>query len=350
MAPALDPSAAPEANAERAAGFTSAIRHLSLYGWLRWIHSSGSDATLRVRTENGNGTIWCSGGRIIDAEWEGRLAEEALQEMLPRSSGAVTIDFDPVARPSRVVTPTHQLLHVSEEGRERGPAVTRQALLLAESVAPVARATAHPPHPGRGWARRGGYLAGALVVAGLAVVGFVVGRERATSGLAPSSAGEQAPVAPSRPNPLPQPAPTASTPDPPIVTPKARELPTIPFVSIEVEPAHGEIWLDRELAARGALQLAAIHDGMMHELRFMAPGHETKVLFFRDAPPAGRVVLSRVTDQQVTKASATKKASPPLPRTRATPAPPAPPGKPDSDRSPRIELIEVHTPRVQVLD
>src|SRR5689334_22557981 len=66
QAPAILPAqpagnAQPTGNAQpRAAGFTSVIRHLSLYGWLRWIHSSRSDATLRVRTENGSGTIWCS--------------------------------------------------------------------------------------------------------------------------------------------------------------------------------------------------------------------------------------------------------------------------------------------------
>ena len=155
-----------------------------------------------------------------------------------------------------------------------------------------------------------------------------------------------------------------------------------------------QLWLDRELAGRGALQLAAIHDGMLHELRFTAPEHETKTLFFRDAPPAGRVLLNHVTEQKgaasnadVSPTSAAPRAPPermtaaraqsrgagaeteasarvarqraaaapaiafssPPPRARAAP-PPSSQTKPARERSPRVELIEVHAPRVQVLD
>ena len=104
----------------RGAGFTSVIRHLSLRGWLKWIHSNRADATLRVRSpENGSGTIWCSQGEIIDAEWDGRFAEEALREMLPLGSGAVTIDFNPVQHPSRLLAKTHALLHEAEAGSSK---------------------------------------------------------------------------------------------------------------------------------------------------------------------------------------------------------------------------------------
>ena len=371
-------------------GFTSAIGHLSLYGWLRWIHANRSDATLRVHTDEGSGNIWCGAGEIIDAEWEGRVAEDALAEMLPCSSGAVTIDFDPVQRPRRVTTPTHQLLHVTEGAPTPGAAhagqiaappapsqgsaprkdrFTELALLLAESIAPVADTTSRPPkppQPPQKRALRSGYIAGAAVVAALAVAGFAVGRLRATSGLARSSATEQAPVAPSRPETPPRPAP-ASAAEPPAAAPTARELLPIPFVSIEVEPSHAEIWLDRELVGRGALQLAAIQDGMLHELRFTAPEHETKTLFFRNAPPAGRVLLTHVSERDgpATRAigdgaepAAPRRVARPRPaapssapsRARAAPADPSPQTKPSTQRPPRVELIEVQTPRIQVLD
>lgn len=381
----------------RTVGFTSAIGHLSLYGWLRWIHANRSDATLRVHTDEGSGNIWCGAGEIIDAEWEGRFAEDALAQMLPCSSGAVTIDFDPVQRPRRVDTPTPQLLHVTDAGPAAGGAQAAQlpaqpapppgaaprkdrfaelALLLAESIAPVAGTTSQPPRapPKRAW--RSGYVAGALVVAALAVAGFAVGRLRATSGLARSSATEQTPASVSRPAAAPSAAP-ASASEPPIVTPKPRELSPIPFVSIEVEPTHAEIWLDRELVGRGALQLAAIQDGVLHELRFTAPEHETKTLFFRNAPPAGRVLLAHVSERDVSERgvserdgpatqavigagaaaapkrvtrqrSASSSAAPS--RARAASAEASAPIKAPTSRTPRIELIEVQTPRVQVLD
>jgi hypothetical protein len=375
-------------------GFTSAIGHLSLYGWLRWIHANRSDATLRVHTDMGSGNIWCRAGEIIDSEWEGRVAEEALAEMLPCSSGAVTIDFDPVQRPRRVTTPTHRLLRVTEGGQtpdaaEAGqigappaassPAAPRKdrfaelAVLLAESVAPVAGTTAAPPKPARRRRWRSGYIAGALVVAALAVAGFAVGRLRATSELARSSAVQQRPAAASRPETAPLPTPLASAPQPPVVAPqpaasapqppavapRPRELAAIPFVSIEVEPNHAEIWLDRELVGRGSLQLAAIDDGMLHELRFTAPEHETKTLFFRDAPPSGRVLLNHVSERdgprvpeapkRVTRQRAASTPSA-TSRARALPADPSAQAKPSTPRTPRVELIEVQTPRVQVLD
>jgi len=369
-------SAATPEGEPRSVGFTSAIGHLSLYGWLRWIHANRSDATLRVHTDDGSGNIWCSAGQIIDAEWEGRIAEGALAEMLPCSSGAVTIDFDPVQRPRRVATPTPQLLHVSEgdptpdsaapeqvaaapspqAGAPRKDRFAELALLLAESIAPVAdSASAAPPGAGRlpprkrAW--RSSYVAGALVVAALAVAGFAVGRLRATSTVTHPSAAQPPPAPPSGPDPLPRPVPAASPSEQP-VSPRPRELEPIPFVSIEVEPAHAEIWLDRELVGRGGLQLAAIDDGMLHELRFTAPGHESKTLFFRKSPPAGRVLLNLVAERdapepprRVTRPRAAASA-PSRARALAT----DPPAQAKPVRTPRVELIEVQAPRVQVLD
>ena len=163
-------------------------------------------------------------------------------------------------------------------------------------------------------------------------------------------------------------------------------------MAIEVEPRAAQIWLDRQLTGTGRIELGAIHDGVLHELRFMAPGYETKTLFFRDAPPAGSVLLKRVAPSAVEDdgAAAAAEGSPGQPeeesasaeperdstapdvprraiRRRAPPAPPPAPSPPPArahpvaenppsaappavKKAPRVELIEVHTPRVQVLD
>jgi hypothetical protein len=422
----VPPALARTDGSPRGAGFTSVIRHLSLRGWLRWIHSNRSDATLRVRTpENGSGTIWCSRGEIIDAEWDGRVAEEALREMLPLGSGAVTIDFTPVQHPARFRAKTQELLQEADAGASReaelqtaladsrttparGDHFSELALLLAGSLAPSADSGAPPPSPARRVWRRD-YVLGALLVGTLAVAGFTCGRLRASGEPeADLAARNAAPAEPRRTEPqrvepratAPAPAaptsaapPQPSQPAPPPVpasgaAPEPSALAPIPFVAIEVEPRTTQIWLDRQLAGTGRIELGAIHDGMLHELRFMAPGYETKTLFFRDAPPAGRVLLKRVPSSAGVAAegpAATaealpsitaeqsaeperESAAPDVPRRavrrRAAPPPPAPPparaqpvaespppaAPPAAKKAPRVELIEVQTPRVQVVD
>jgi len=158
-------------------------------------------------------------------------------------------------------------------------------------------------------------------------------------------------------------------------------------VSIEVDPPRAEIWLDQELIGLGRIQLGAIPDGTLHELRFMAPGYSPKSLFFRDTPPEGRVILERLADAPViaeASMEATSEAretptveggtrgaetaregeressrralrrrapSPPArERPAAEPAPPPAAKSVQAQKSPQVQLIEVHTPRVQVLD
>jgi hypothetical protein len=387
--------------AHREAGFTSVIHDLSLRGWLGWIDTKRSDATLSIRTAEGtSGKIWCSRGKIIDAEWEGHVAEEAVRDMLLVSSGTVTIDFDRVDRPWRVVTPTDELLHVaggslahrvdtalaeaalaaSPTGSVRSERPRPSPRLPAASFPPAAGSATPRPRPAPRRLSRGNYVAGALALAALAIAAFAFGRLRASSELAQSNAREPVPMQQTRSGLQPPPAPAAGELAVPIVTPRARELPLIPFVPVEVEPAHAEIWLDRELVGRGRLQLGAIHDGMMHELRFVAPGHETTILFFRDAPPAGRVLLKRIAEDENVAANAgapgaaneahreptdeaSAEAEPEGPKRRArrsvAPAPartrpaaldPSATGQPEPRKPPQVQLIEVRTPRVQVLD
>jgi hypothetical protein len=415
-------SAAPSADDEgHPAGFGCVIRHLSLLGWLRWIHFNRSDATLRVRAgEGGTGSIWCSGGRLIDAEWEGREAEEALREMLLLSSGSMTIDFDRVEHLRRIVRPTHELLQVIEGGADhpeqavhreaglgastsaRGEPFRPSGFLPVGSISMPTNSTSSRPNAKRRRFSRGDYAAAALLLAALAVAAFAFGRLRASSDLARSNTREHVPAEQSRVGLLPPPAPAKA--ELPIITPKPRELPLLPFVAIEVEPAYAQIWLDRELAGVGRVQLGAIQDGMMHELKFAAPEHATKTLFFRDTPPAGRVILERVSEHANVGANApvaarsdavadpdeapgqaaVSSAQNPGGRLEAehdapkksarrrpvVPTPPPPRARPAAEdaasaasspsavsqtnaalkKSPQVRLIEVHTPRVQVLD
>lgn len=391
------------AGADRDEGFTAVIRHLSLRGWLDWIRTRSSDATLRVRTEGGAiGSIWCSGGTIIDAEWGGHAAEEALREMLLASSGTVTIDFARVERPCRIAAPSQQL-HVAESslarrvdaslaeaasltGSVRGERSRALPRLPEASLLPSAGSVAPQPKPDPRRLARGTYLAGGLVLAALAVAAFAFGRLRASSELAQSSARGLAARQQTSSELAPPPAPAGGAEAEeaaPIITPRARDLPVIPFVPVEVAPAHAEIWLDRELVGRGRLQLGAVHDGMMHELRFVAPGHETTILFFRDVPPAGRVILKRsANDHHLAARAAASEAlreqaeevsagetgggeaasDAPKRRARHSAAPPPARARPAAEERPaterpetprmppQVQLIEVETPRVQVLE
>jgi hypothetical protein len=399
-----------EGAAERnGVGFTSVIRHLSLRGWLRWIYTNGSDAAIRVRTRaGGSGNIWCSAGSIVDADWGQLTAERALHEMLQLSSGAVTIDFDPVDRPHRIVRPMHELLRAPMAGPGRVSDVAQLEAALAASPpgTPVeqpfrnslfaARAEeGHGSHatPLRGWPAahrlRAEYFGGGVLLAALVLAAFAFGRLRG----APEGEQARAPE-PERaqhtksllpPPSLPR-APAAA----PGVTPTPRELPVISFAALESEPANTEIWLDQALAGVGRLELAPMPDGAMHELRFVAPGYETRSLYFVGAPPAGRVLLERTVarvpvshaiggsqpdpaaNEPVELAAASDEGSAErapakgVPHRRASPAAPSPPARarergPSDDSpsvakatqaktSPQVQVIEARTPRVQVLE
>lgn len=391
-APAVDFVPAPAASSaldERGAvGFTSVIRHLSLRGWLRWIHSNRSDATLRVRTrDGGSGRIWCSAGKIVDAEWGGLGPEEAARQMLSLSSGAVTIDFDHVDRPRRVARSTHELLHVPEGSDARVSEVAHAEAALASSrtgslrsepfhnslflplasALPSARGSVLRPPADPRRISRGEYLAGIFLLAALAVAAFAFGRLRAASNTAALAEAAAVQTEQTRSGLLPPPG-AGQLAEAQTITPEPLELPLIPFVAIEVDPPGAEIWLDQALIGTGRIQLAAIRDGMMHELRFMAPGYETKSLFYRDTPPAGRVILTRAAEPAAISETANGVPSAAVetagdlakrafrrrtvPLSRPAPAAETPPAaKPtQSKKSPQVQLIEVQTPRVQVLD
>jgi hypothetical protein len=411
----------------RGTGFTSVIRHLSLRGWLRWIHSNQCDATLRVRArDGGNGIIWCSAGTIVDAEWGSVVAEGAVQQMLRLGSGSVSIDFDPVDRAPRVTRPTHELLHPLQAGavlgesrrateRHWNPSMQepafRPALTSPPDSAPAdIEVEGGAERPRFQWQQRlrwrhlsrGGYLLGGISFAALMLLAFIFGRSRGAhdsefmvvgppeperaqqtrSGLLPPPAV----AAPSAAPPAAAPPAAAQPASPPLASPaaRARELPVIPFATIEVEPAQSEIWLDQSLVGVGRIELAALHDGALHELRFVAPGHVPRSLYFMEQPPAGRIILARAGEPaasdafdlaaghedeagvalrsgQAEAAPAPARAAPrerdlarSVPRRRAPPRPAPEPAAAAKaapvKKSPQIQLIDARVPRVQVLE
>jgi hypothetical protein len=300
-------------------------------------------------------------------------------------SGVVSTSPAPVPAPVSIPSAAEAGAHeASPRGNERSDPF-RQSLLLATGNLPLPpSAASRKPPPRRQRLSRGDYLAAALLVAALAIAGFSFGRWRASNDSARMPAAEASSTQQSKSG-LRPPAPTGEA-EVPTATPSARELPLIPFVPLEVEPEHAQIWLDHQLVGTGRVQLGAIQDGVLHELRFVAPGHETKTLFFRDEPPAGRVRLKRVDETASVAAKAgqagTQTAAPqksltdarqpasksveadapkksaqrppaparPAPRARPAPEAPAPAAEPPAPKPPHVQLIEVHTPRVQVLD
>jgi len=408
----LQPPAAPTPSTPRAStsppadgpaesgglGFTSVIRHLSLRGWLRWIYSSRSDAALRVRTrEGGSGNIWCRAGEIVDADWGSLLGEAALQEMLHLATGAVTIDFDPVDRPRRILRPMRELLYALAADSTSLSALARtETTLPAPSGTPqdqpLRKALFGPralPANARGaaaqpaWVGRGEYVTGGLLLAALVLVAFAFGRLRGSSEdqqlttLGPERAQQ------ARSELLPPPVPGQPQAVAPGVDPATRELPLIPFVVLEIEPKNGEIWLDQTLVGVGRLELAPIPDSALHELRFVAAGYETRSLYFVGTPPSGRVLLERAvqhaaqprtldegrsepaTDepgdaladdgQHLAARNASRRRAPAVApsmksKDRAAETTPSSARAAQAKASPQIQLIEPHTPRVQVLE
>jgi hypothetical protein len=259
------------------------------------------------------------------------------------------------------------------------------------AAASTAAASTRSPPAFLGWQRsvRSEYAKAVIAIAALAVAAFVLGRLGASRLPAPSSARPSVPLQPASGAAVTHPGLAKLEAEPRAVAAQPGAHAAIPFVQVAVEPPHGEIWLDQTVAGVGSVQLGAIDDGSLHELRFMAPGYETTTLFFRNTPPPGRVVLRRMarhaaadsapaarSDTARSEVPTTHRRDPPsvdrvtrrvdaevepsnaVAPVAAQPAPRARPSAGDapSDASaapqllPRVKLIEVHIPRVEVLD
>jgi hypothetical protein len=237
---------------------------------------------------------------------------------------------------------------------------------------------------------RGSYLLGGISFAALMLLAFIFGRSRG------SHEPELMVVGPPEPERAQQtrsglrpPPPMQATSAPQAAvsaTPRSRELPVIPFAAVEVEPAQAEIWLDQSLVGVGRIELAAMQDGSLHELRFVADGYVARSFYFMEQPPTGRIILLRASEsrphaeptstpvldelavprgaaeaeplaapavrpaprepvREVARSAPRRRATPP----RAAPEPAAAKPQPVK-KAPQIQLIDARMPRVQVLE
>jgi hypothetical protein len=402
--PFPDPALSPEQDGEErlSAGFSALFEHTSLRAWIVRIEAAQSDAVVTVHSEMGHGQLWCVAGNVIDADWqssdrEGRLTgEDAAHQILTLRSGDVSVAFVSVNRPRLIALTTRQLLGKAVRRSDRPSLSATPSELESTGVRPsgsvpsqhtplLHRPTAGSVFPSATTESRAlpaqktplsTYLAGAVTLAALAAVALGI-RQLA---LGPSSE-----------------LPAAGDEQVSVGTLKAAA--PLPSVELEVVPPEAEIWLDSKRVGVGRVIQGAIRDGLVHQLRFVAPGYAQKSIFFRDLPAAGKITLepAAAADSSLRKAatlarSAVPDAPPvaavatnasagtpgltsaqkpvvsdsrrperssearspearhsvaPAPRltpSASTPTPPPPPPKP------QIQVIEVRTPRVQVID
>jgi uncharacterized protein DUF4388 len=303
----------PDDTERSSAGFSALFEHTSLREWIRRIESTHCDAVVTVAGELGHGQLWCVAGNVVDAEWQSLDAqlvvtgEDAAHQILTLRGGDVSVAFVPVDRPRVIALSTRQLLGKAARRSDR-PSLSATASELESTgvrpsgVVPVQRTTLFfrptttgiftntetrlTPLPERK-PQLTTYLAGllALVTLGAVAVGI---RQLALNSSSESSRSEQVRVG----------------------TLKAAGA--LPAVQIEVIPAEAEIWLDSKRLGTGRVSQSAIRDGLVHQLRFIAPGYAPKSVFFRDLPAAGKVRLEPIAAAELTLKNAAASLSPPL--------------------------------------
>jgi hypothetical protein len=388
---------------ERAStGFSALFEHTSLREWIRRIESAQCDAVVTVNGELGHGQLWCVAGNVFDATWHGidtergLTGEDAAYQILTLRRGDVSVEFVPVDRPRVIELSTRQLLGKVSRRANRPSLIMQasevEALAARPSDAAAAQRTtlfyrptttgvfpnlatqltAIPPEPKP---RLATYLAGAVALMTLAAVAFGI-RQLASNPSADGNGVEQVRVG-------------------------ALQAAALPTVQIEVVPATAAIWLDSKRLGTGRVSQGAIRDGLVHQLRFIAPGYAPRSIFFRDLPAAGKVVLEPMasSEQSLKRAAATldpvlnpapsepvaptnaprhsvgltstqnpvvsnsrqadradartsaARGPDPKPAVASVPRPAPPPSNPPPPPpKPQIQVIEERTPRVQIID
>jgi hypothetical protein len=323
---AYDPAASRQPVASESTGFSATLERTLLIerGLLREqlqrIEFTQCDAIVTVESDQGHGRVWCVAGNVIDAEWQRSDAhstlrgEEAVLQILTLREGDVSVAFVPVNRPRLIALTTRELLGRALRRNTRplaAPFAELEATEVRPSVQPAQRTTLfyRPETSGvfpntlprsstwQGKVSLNTYLAGGVALVVLATI--ALGVRQLSSGPASDSAGsEQVHVG----------------------TLKAG--PTPDAVEIDVVPATAEIWLDSKHIGTGRISQSPIRDGLVHQLRFVAPGYAPKSVFFRDVPAPGTVSLEPVAmaDSSLKKAAAAANA-PPEPRPSAAPVP-----------------------------
>lgn len=397
-------SAAPEAlGSEPPSAALDALEGASLRHWIRRIEAARCDAQVTVESDAaGHGRLWCVGGEVIDAEYRGFVGEEAAIRVLAFKAAEVSVAFVPVERPRRIAASTPELLRKAALRVERTtlhgasidglprltptpprePPSGRTTLFYrppSTGVYPTTPRASAPPPSTANAGRATTYLAGGIALVTLIATAIII---RSFAGGAP--------------------LPKAGDPQPQQVRAGLRPALDADAVTIEVEPPTAEIWLDGTHAGTGRLEQPPIRDGLVHQLRFTAPGYASKSLYFRDSPRPGTVRLEPL--GQSNNAPTLERVEPPSesdgalraslrePAEHAPVAPDEPnheqpeerpdrglrpardadvsagerparsaaptrprkakrePSKPAPPKTPHIRIIEADTPRVQVID
>lgn len=326
---AVDPAASRQSVADESTGFSATlertllIERALLREQLQRIEFTQCDAIVTVESDQGHGRVWCVAGNVIDAEWQrGDVhatlrGEEAVLQILTLREGDVSVAFVPVNRPRLIALSTRDLLGRALRRNTRpfqAPFSERETTGVRPSVQPAQRTTlfyrpetsgvfpnALPHARSTPWQNKvslNTYLAGGVAIVVLATI--VLGIRQLSSGpSSDSEGGEQVHVGTLKAGPIPD------------------------AVEIEVVPATAEIWLDSKHIGTGSVSQAPIRDGLVHQLRFVAPGYAPKSVFFRDVPAAGTVTLEPMAaaDLSLKKAASAVNAAPEH-RPSATPAQP----------------------------
>ena len=317
---ATDPAASRQSVADESTGFSATlertllIERALLREQLQRIEFAQCDAIVTVESDQGHGRVWCVAGNVIDAEWQRAdvyatlRGEEAVLQILTLREGDVSVAFVPVNRPRLIALSTRDLLGRALRRNTRpfsAPFSERETTGVRPSVQPAQRTTlfyrpetsgvfpnalplpAPRSSPWRNKVSLNTYLAGGVAIVVLATIVLGI-RELSSNPSSDSEGGEQVHVGTLKAGPAPD------------------------AVEIEVVPATAEIWLDSKHIGTGSVSQAPIRDGLVHQLRFVAPGYAPKSVFFRDVPAAGTVTLepTAAADLSLKKAASTASAAP----------------------------------------
>jgi uncharacterized protein DUF4388 len=328
-APSADPAAARRSFARESASFnatldrTLLIERALLRDQLLRIDFTQCDAIVTIESDQGHGRVWCVAGNVIDAEWQRSdahttlRAEEAVLQILTLREGDVSVAFVPVNRPRLIALSTRELLGRALRRTTRpipAPFAELESTGVRPSVQPAQRTTLfyRPESSGvfpnalprasalASKVSLNTYLAGGAALVALAITALGI-RQLASSSLDEAEISEQVHVG------------------------ELKAGPAAEAVEIDVVPSSAEVWLDSKHIGTGRITQLPIRDGLVHQLRFVAPGYAPRSLFFRDTPAPGTVTLERTAASDASLKKAAAVASEPLePRPSATPALPRP--------------------------
>ncbi len=420
-----------------AARFTGTLDDLSVADLIQILQLAGKDALITVTREAQESRLWCQQGAIIAAE-SGRLrGEAAVYRILAFERGAIIADLQPISRERSIFAATQRLLlegarrkDESQLLREKLGDLHRCVQLRDASALTEPRASAVELELLRFFTSPRSLLE-ALEESELGDFETLTALAAWLDSGQLGDTGARHTPAPRAPEPTQDGQATlvplvASTPPRALLRPRAREL-ALPAwswaamaalllaplgyligsstahgpaqvapssvasepprsslryaVSLQVQPAEAELWLDGQLVGQGRLDALLPRDGQVHELRLNAPGHVPAKLWFVDAPPPRQLQLDPLPEPASSQQPEALPASEPLapaaseaPRARkraaarslprreavrpvqrpraasSVPASSAPASSAPASSAPRVQIIDGDDPIIRVLD